>query len=70
MTESEIREFCFGKMKARNLTYLRLSRELYFNRHTISNWLNGLSDFPLAGLIKILDWLGYELTIRRKGGVE
>ena len=70
MTESEVREFCGQTMKSRKLSYLRMARELYISRHTLSHWIQGTSDFPLDGLIRLLDWMGYELTIRRKGGVE
>lgn len=70
MTENEIRDFCDQKMKARNLTYLRMSSELFINRHTLRAWVKGTANFPLEGLVRLLDWMGYELTIRRKGGVE
>lgn len=70
MTENEVRDFCADKMKAQRLTYLRMSDELFINRHTLSSWIHGSANFPLDGLIRLLDWMGYEIVIRRKGGVE
>lgn len=70
MTESEVREFCREKMKDRHISQSRMATELYIGRHTLSYWINGKSNFPLDGLIRLLDWMGYEIVIRRKGGVE
>lgn len=70
MTEDEIREFCRTKMKQRNMTYLSTALELYVNRHTLSGWLTGRSTFPVGGAAALLDRLGYELVIRKKGGAE
>ena len=70
MTEDEIREFCRAEMKQKNMTYRHTATGLYVNRHTLSGWLTGRSTFPVGGAVALLDKFGYELTIRKKGGVE
>lgn len=70
MTGNEIRQFVKDRMKEQRRTLLHTAPEMFVSRHTLAWWLSGRSDFPVDGLAILLDLLGYEIEIRRKGGGE
>lgn len=66
MTTDEITQFIFSEMKRQRITAKSVHERTGFTEQAIRYWRTGQRRMTMACAEKVLNSLGYELTIRKK----
>lgn len=54
------------ELERQNISVRKMSRDTGISRDTIKNWINKKGEIKISLLLKVLDYLGYDLNFRRR----